>query len=936
MKSRSISDDEEASKRIRRRGDGQVWDVDATQNIPMTGRATAWKGSLIGTLALVALAIICLVGSAGAQTGILYTLQSNPPPPNLPSGTQSYAAGQTWASEVCSSSNQPFPAGSQTEWNPILDPGQDAETHLVAVSGNVVYNPDPGESGYCQGTTCPGQPVFCSDDSDCNSCGGTCDLGQGPSCSGGSCNSPWGKTPVGSPIACVNDAQCAAACGGTCAALGRSRADLQMTHPFGFDYDASIAPDPAYLSLLSPGNVESTHLDPSDSSGQSALDGFGDVVYPYIHATTRTDQTTKGWCSPDFNTRCASSSECPSGSTCEGALNGLGLGLDSNSSFPGVLGMETDHDLFPDSYQPRDGDRIAVFGRWIVDCGHGDEMGSSGWHTEIHPPLLVATARSDGGGFFGAKCSGDETCSSVISRPYLVGQYFGDGYFAPHLAHELGKLGCVGATGPAISGFVAIAGPYAGLPDCSLGLDPTCVCNGDGVCGACEVGSCLAIIPPPFGFPCTQKLEARPEVSGVPFAGTQEMQYYIRPASRRINPGDRMLVAWQLTARDGVKVALSDSGTKGVLVDIVMNQSEYPPAPLPPKQDWVVKPNEISPGFALLGLLDIVPVLDVSVQAAIVDRGLFTDRYQAPEAPLNGNDPSYSFADQLDSGAQAAGIYDGQPFPVSGRINVGWFRCTPGGPYVAECAGPTTTVALDGNGSRDPDGNALTFAWSGGFQGGSASSATPLVAFAGTGKFPVDLSVADNHVSTECSTTAVIRDTTPPAIMVSQPMAVRYPHSATLTLAYGVTDICSSVSFTSAIDGGTTLAGHGLQSGQAINLLTELALGPHTFSISARDGAGNSDTSSVTFTIIVTPNSIKADVAQFQAMGAIGNQGLANSLLSELDAASNARAEGNCTAAGNIYQALINELEGQDAKGVDGNATATMIADAQYLITHCP
>ena len=63
---------------------------------------------------------------------------------------------------------------------------------------------------------------------------------------------------------------------------------------------------------------------------------------------------------------------------------------------------------------------------------------------------------------------------------------------------------------------------------------------------------------------------------------------------------------------------------------------------------------------------------------------------------------------------------------------------------------------------------------------------------------------------------------------------------------------------------------------------------------------------------------------------------LANSLLSELNAAAAARAKGNCTAAGNIYEAFIDELQAQSGKGVDPTAAAIMIADAQYLIAHCP
>jgi len=603
--------------------------------------------------------------------------------------------------------------------------------------------------------------------------------------------------------------------------------------------------------------------------------------------------------------------------------------------------------LIPDSYQPQDGDRTALFGRWIVDCGHGDEEGTSGWHTEIHPPLLVATGRGTGSGYFGANCSGEQTCSSVIGRPFLVSQQFGDGAFAKHIENEVEKLGCVEVTGPLVSEVVNHYGPYAGLPDCNLGLDVDCVCNGDAVCIACEVGSCALLdalgIDAPLGLPCSKQIEERPKVNGVPFIGTQDgtqdMQYYIQPANGRLNPGDRMLAEWQLTARNGVTVGLSSAGDAGVLVDVTMDQNSYNAASLPPKQDWVVDPDEISPDFSWKGMAEFFLVILLNpLQSAIVDKGLFTDRYQAPQAPLNDAAPTPTFADQLNGAVQAAQVIDdSQPFPVSGRINVGWFRCATGGPYVAECTGPTTTVTLNGNGSSDPDGNPITYAWSGGFVGGSATGENSSVQFPGTGTFPVNLTVADNVTSTMCTTTVLVHDTTPPAIAISQPASSTYVHSATLTLSYTVSDVCTGVkSFTPTMDTFTTLMGQGLLSGQMINLLTELNLGPHTFSISAVDNAGNADASSVTFTIIVTADSIKGDVTQFLAAGAIKNNGEANSLLAKLDAAANARARGQCSTAANDYQAFINELKAQSGKGVDANAAAIMIADAQYLIAHCP
>ena len=709
-------------------------------------------------------AFLAMGGLAGAENAILYTRQTNPPAPGVPPGVASFASDQSWAQDVCGGSDKAFPFGTEIEWAPVLDSGQDAETHLVAVSGTAVYNPQPNESGYCLGAACPGQPVSCNDDSDCGGCGGFCDLAQGPSCALGSCNSPWTDPQVGSPIACVSDAQCAA-CGGVCAALGRSRGDLQMTHPFGFDYDVAIAPDHDYLQLLSRGNVESTHLDLSDPTGQTAVGGFEDIVYPYLHATTPVDATSKGWCTPDFKIRCSGSADCPSGSVCEGAVNGLGL---DPFSLPGTLGMENDHDLVPDSYQPHDGDRTVAFGRWVADCGHGDQPGTRGWHTEIHPPLLVATGRHTGGGYFGAKCSAEQSCSSLIGRPYLISQNFGDGAFIRHLEHEVEKLGCLEATGPIISGIVDHEG-YANLPDCSLGLDPTCVCNDDFGCIACEAASCTTLdacfagVPftcgtLPLGAPCTTQIEGRARVNGVPFSGTQEMQYYIQPANGRRNPGDRMLVKWALTARSGVTVGLSNAGDAGVLVDVTMSESGYKKAALPSKRDWVIDPLEIYPSFSLGGLLNLGLIIVAPIQVAIVDRGLFADHYQAPVAPANDSSPTTSFADRLDGTVQAAQtIDDSQAFPVSGRINVGWFRCNAGGPYGATCAGPRTSVTLNGAGSSDPDGNPLTYTWTGPFIGGTATGVMPTVRFNGAGTFPVSLTVSNGSDSTSCTSTVTIQ-----------------------------------------------------------------------------------------------------------------------------------------------------------------------------------
>ncbi len=134
------------------------------------------------------------------------------------------------------------------------------------------------------------------------------------------------------------------------------------------------------------------------------------------------------------------------------------------------------------------------------------------------------------------------------------------------------------------------------------------------------------------------------------------------------------------------------------------------------------------------------------------------------------------------------------------------------------------------------------------------------------------------------------------------------------------------------MDGAASLPdGTGLASGQAINLLTELTVGSHSFSIESVDHVDNHGTTSVAFSIVVTAQSIEDDVAAFLAMHQIKNHGIANSLLAKLEAAAAARARGQCPVAANHYDAFIHELNAQAGKGIDAAAGAIMIEDAQYL-----
>jgi hypothetical protein len=156
-------------------------------------------------------------------------------------------------------------------------------------------------------------------------------------------------------------------------------------------------------------------------------------------------------------------------------------------------------------------------------------------------------------------------------------------------------------------------------------------------------------------------------------------------------------------------------------------------------------------------------------------------------------------------------------------------------------------------------------------------------------------------------------------------------------LDYSVTDGGSGVDTVIAtMDGDTMLAGEGLPSGRAILLLTTLALGEHTFEVDADDNVGNvSPTESVTFSIVVTPESMIEAISIFEGLGDIAPV-LSKSLLAKLRAAAVKFHAGDCMTAANLYSAFIHEVEAQRNKKITSFAADILITDAQYLIANCP
>ena len=168
---------------------------------------------------------------------------------------------------------------------------------------------------------------------------------------------------------------------------GLSGGDVWLTHPFNFDWEYYIVPDPQYESLLAVSN-------------------------------TGTDPVTGELSDQDYHDATAHARDV--------------LGLQAPH---GVLGVEIDQNLVPLSFRNEvtDGARIAAFGRWIVDSGHPD------FHTEIHPPLLTAVAKPSPPPR-GARGASEMTRVEIMSRPYTVSQRFSEGTFVDHLISEVAKV----------------------------------------------------------------------------------------------------------------------------------------------------------------------------------------------------------------------------------------------------------------------------------------------------------------------------------------------------------------------------------------------------------------------------------------------------------------------------------------------------------------
>ena len=353
-----------------------------------------------------------------------------------------------------------------------------------------------------------------------------------------------------------------------------SQGDVWFTHPWWYDWEYYIVPDPAYEGLLAP-----------DGANTGVV---GDNKEPdYINPTTLARDTLK------------------------------------LPATHGVLGVEIDQDLFPEPFRQnvRQGTRIATFGRWIVDTGHGD------FHAEIHPPLLIATANVDPppAGVYGG--ASPVTHVELMSRPYFPSQKFSEGNFIDHLAAEVLKV-------------------------------DTAIC----------------------GIPFSTQVEAHPSIYDLPYAGRPFIQLFVKPPvprSKEVYLQQMLMVHFKFNVRSGVAVAVYDAGFDTVGIIIVLGTMN--PAPKPGHHHYTVTWDELGGveyevGIDLSAILANIFIAPDPAALFILNRGIQTDRYDAPSPVSSADLVNVAGPMPLSEINSSMGwaVADDQPFPISGWLKCWW------------------------------------------------------------------------------------------------------------------------------------------------------------------------------------------------------------------------------------------------------------------------
>jgi len=314
----------------------------------------------------------------------------------------------------------------------------------------------------------------------------------------------------------------------------------------------------------------------------------------------------------------------------------------------GLLGVEIDSGLVPAGFKAaaKTGDRVAVFGRWIVDTAHVSAGGS--FRSEIHPPLLMARASVQ------PLASGQPgTRVLFTSRPYLVGQRF-------TLDKDQIYNDAAGDDGPTL---IHLAKEYARIS--------------------------APVVP------LSLQLEAHPKIKSHPFRGAHLLHMKVRPPVAAGGPHHsmgglqpRLAVSFQFMVRSGCAVQVSSSAADTIDVHISLSDAGYTPPPLPHRGTKNWKRDEFDAmrqgiglgillgegsGAVLERMLGTAEI-DSARVVAILERGINIDLYD-PLPSVDINDAQHAvtraWANEVPAGAGIVSDND-QPFPIFGWLEATW------------------------------------------------------------------------------------------------------------------------------------------------------------------------------------------------------------------------------------------------------------------------
>jgi hypothetical protein len=290
----------------------------------------------------------------------------------------------------------------------------------------------------------------------------------------------------------------------------------------------------------------------------------------------------------------------------------------------GLMHMEIEQGLLPHQNgglwpgaAPGLGDRVAVVGDWILDCGHPESYG-----TEIHPPTFLSFAHVEGG---------TSTRSYAFVNPYRVTQLYNPNEtlanaldnrkrfsdadtmpFPGHLYQEIVKVIALKST------FLAAH---------------------------------VLIEPTDFGT----------------------VTWYVCAPSKQPNSTSTLDYSYHFTARSGVAIQAVTHADIGCVSFVAVASPSY--APAQPVRHTVTWPwasinveAQLAAGDPTLNVLD-------KIESGANDPGV--NHYFANDPQIDSYDPLSTLPDYANDNAPGLRTSDAQPFPFYGWATVSWHGTQP-------------------------------------------------------------------------------------------------------------------------------------------------------------------------------------------------------------------------------------------------------------------